>query len=256
MLIIWGSRHYFKKGRVTEVDTCQHCGQDGMLETYTARKWAHLYFIPLIPMANERVIRMCSSCNRYSSLSPDDLDQAIADTIADASEHLQQGRPDDAAGAVSTLIYLGDREQAERLVAQLQQAGHVAHAWIARALVHEKSSQPGEACEAYRQAVTLEPGNVMFRSLFAESLFRCGRFQEALTELQNVRQLAPDDPGPLALMFDCHAQLKDLPSQVEVMHEMQRLQPELETDKKFQKQLRKLAKKAGKVSGANPYAQA
>lgn len=63
-MIIYGSRMYFKERQVKSFGECEHCGRFSKMTSYQARKFGHIYFIPLIPMGSKsQVLRECSKCD-------------------------------------------------------------------------------------------------------------------------------------------------------------------------------------------------
>jgi len=69
-MIVFGSRMYFKKNVVKSFEECEHCGVYGKMISYKARKFGHIYFIPLIPMGkSSQVLRECKKCKRGFSNS-------------------------------------------------------------------------------------------------------------------------------------------------------------------------------------------
>ena len=63
-MIVYGSRMYFKKNVVNSFGECEHCGGFGKTTSYQARKFGHIYFIPLIPMGkSSQILRACKGCS-------------------------------------------------------------------------------------------------------------------------------------------------------------------------------------------------
>ena len=82
-MIVYGSRMYFKDNVVHAYGTCEHCGNYGKNVSYQARKFGHLYFIPLIPMgAKSQVIRECKGCSMGAHIPLEQFDSSV-DELAD-----------------------------------------------------------------------------------------------------------------------------------------------------------------------------
>ena len=68
-MIIYGSRMYFKKNLVRSFGECENCGRYGKRVSYQARKFGHIYFIPILPLgSNSQVLRECKSCSMGSHI--------------------------------------------------------------------------------------------------------------------------------------------------------------------------------------------
>jgi len=65
-MIIFGSRMYGKRNVAAGWGRCEACGHYGQLSNYNARKWGHIYYIPLIPSGPPRPSRqgMCQMSAR------------------------------------------------------------------------------------------------------------------------------------------------------------------------------------------------
>jgi tetratricopeptide (TPR) repeat protein len=74
---------YFKKNVVRSFGECEHCGRYAKKVSYQARKFGHLYFIPLIPLgSHSQVLRECKSCNMGSHVPTEQLEPMI-DSLSD-----------------------------------------------------------------------------------------------------------------------------------------------------------------------------
>lgn len=82
-MIVYGSRMYFKSNVVKAFGTCEHCGVYGKNTSYQARKFGHIYFIPLIPMGSKsQIIRECKRCSMGAQI-PVDKYEPLADALSD-----------------------------------------------------------------------------------------------------------------------------------------------------------------------------
>ena len=82
-MIIYGSRMYFKKNQVQSFGECEHCGRYGKRVSYQARKFGHIYFIPILPLgSNSQVVRECKSCSMGSHIPTHQLDPMV-DNLSD-----------------------------------------------------------------------------------------------------------------------------------------------------------------------------
>lgn len=77
-MIIYGSRMYFKDRVVKSFAECDHCGRYGRMTSYQAKKFGHIYFIPLIPMGEKsQVLRECGSCSMGVHIPVSRLDPVV-----------------------------------------------------------------------------------------------------------------------------------------------------------------------------------
>lgn len=73
----------FKSNVVKAFGTCEHCGVYGKNTSYQARKFGHIYFIPLIPMGSKsQIIRECKNCSMGAQI-PVEKYEPLADALSD-----------------------------------------------------------------------------------------------------------------------------------------------------------------------------
>lgn len=78
MVIIWGSRPYFRSNVVVQHGFCEHCDQFAKLKSFDARRFFHLYYIPLIPtQGKRRNHKMCPKCKVSQVIEPEAFETII-----------------------------------------------------------------------------------------------------------------------------------------------------------------------------------
>ena len=66
-----GTHYYGKRDIASRVGTCQYCGTQGKLDTYTTRLWFVIVFIPIIPLKRVRLLDYCPRCSRHWVADPE-----------------------------------------------------------------------------------------------------------------------------------------------------------------------------------------
>lgn len=61
-MIIYGTRNYYKHDSAYHFDHCRSCGRLVSLHSYNAKRFFHVYWIPLIPAGKMRVLDACPAC--------------------------------------------------------------------------------------------------------------------------------------------------------------------------------------------------
>lgn len=256
IIIFYGEQHYFKKDVMREAGQCSFCGRNAYLETFTARKMGYLYFVPLLPIAHERVIRMCPCCKRYRVIPAKTLGDRVQEVLTAIPNQVHDGNVNNVIKAVYDLMFLGAIEEAHRLLDQIEKDGHEHLALITRGDVYEMSLQYGDAARCYAEAVRLDGKDTQLRYRLAESLFNSKQPSEALAQYAIIKEHMPRDLNIRQRMLDCYRVLGNIQGQMLIMNELLSISHQYASDKKFQKRYRKLCVKAGKVSDhTNPYAQ-
>ena len=95
MILIYGSRWYFRGTKAATYKSCDQCGQFSRVQSFNGTHCAHLYFIPLIPMVmRARVHQLCSKCDLMVQFKLEDFaaaEQAIMTAAAEATTALLDG---------------------------------------------------------------------------------------------------------------------------------------------------------------------
>ena len=79
-MIIYGSKMYGKSRVVETWGYCDSCGAYSKRQNYNARKWGHLYFIPLIPDGPRvRVLYECAKCSQGLHIPETEVPAMLSD---------------------------------------------------------------------------------------------------------------------------------------------------------------------------------
>jgi ABC-type polysaccharide/polyol phosphate export permease/Flp pilus assembly protein TadD len=102
------------------------------------------------------------------------------------------------------------REAADHLSIHVVSAAATAGGWRLLSSVLHQAGSGERACEAARQALSADPGNLEYRLNLASLLGARGRYDEALDELQAALAQAPDDALVWRSLSAVHAALGEL----------------------------------------------
>lgn len=89
MIIIFGTRPYFRRKKVAQFGFCANCNRYSKMRSFTAMRFFHLYYVPLIPTeGTRRTHKLCSKCNVGVLYEPDTFDNIISVFKTHAAEAL------------------------------------------------------------------------------------------------------------------------------------------------------------------------
>ena len=173
-MIIFGSRMYGKNDVLNGLGRCGECGYYGQLSNYNARKWGHVYYIPLIPSGPPvRVVKECPKCNRGLHITENEVEETMlemrraADAAIDAIvggaiefNRDGSGEPQSCLGAifgnVDFLLCLGGREHVDSISLRLGEKQRGYEQQLVSAAVFEFDGDPKAAAGAYETASRLD----------------------------------------------------------------------------------------------------
>lgn len=113
MVLIWGTNCYGQDDGFSRYEDCEQCGYYGRLKTYSTAKFGHLYFIPLLPLGQKRVLSACPSCKMQIELPLSEYKKRKEADLAESFEVLQGSRqePEKVAQSILNLITYGQFEE-------------------------------------------------------------------------------------------------------------------------------------------------
>ncbi len=265
-MIVYGSRMYFRKNRVVSFGKCDSCGKYGKQQNYDARKFGHLYFIPLVPEGKRvRVVGECAKCHVGTHLpvtNVGELQDATVDGVLKdcdrlragereyADEHGKQDAAANVAGAVATVYRLAGKADAETLMQEVRGAGDATATALAEASLCKVQGRVDDALQHYRLAEQASPESAVAVYLRGSLLASVGRPAEAAEPLERAAAMAPDDAGITLELIDVHTANKQFGRAADLFDQAFAKVPALAGDKKFVKLYHKTCKKAGRPATA------
>ena len=172
-MIIFGDRMYWKKDVVTGWSSCDHCGTQSKNSSYTARRWGHLYYIPLIPTGPvSRVVMECVRCSQgiqYPLKEVEGVKQALRsgcqvalDAILNRQEVQADSVYDDAdveslVSVVGLLHGLGESDYVEQLTTSLLEADKEYEFGLVDGASLEFQGKSQQAVSSYQRSAHLRP---------------------------------------------------------------------------------------------------
>lgn len=260
-MIIYGSKMYFKENVVKSMGVCEHCGRYSQQLSYRGRKFGHLYFIPLVPMApRSQVLNECSNCNMGSHIPLDQLEsilEDIRDNFKTWIGHVQDGKNEIhlEGEPVNVGILLHDLLENLYLLQEVESAGSIvsvlksqemhSEAELVSARWHELQGDLSRAIASYKTAHEHSPEEIRI-------LYNVGRLQrlqgnnpQALLTFAKCLELEPESLVVLLEIAGIHEGAKDFPRIVESYDRIYDLCPQLVDDKGMKKMYKKACKKSG-----------
>ena len=256
MVIVWGTYHLGKTDRVTERDVCEFCGKEAKLESYTARAWGHLMFIPLIPTGKARVLRYCTACQQFRHVSMKDLPAAVGEISRQAVEDVREGKIDDVLGAAILLTQLGAFGQADALLEACP--ADAVDPLLVGAMLRSMHGDDAGAEQILRAAAQTHADKPHPHFALGEHLLKTQRIDEGLASLQQAAEQAPEALDVRFRILDVHTSRKNWTAVCQALEEIIAINPDVLQDKAIAKLHKKAQKKAGTAAlkdQPNPYAQ-
>ncbi len=112
-MIFFGWGHYSKRNPEHRHGICEACGHAGQLHSYSCTKFAHLYWIPLLPLGSKRIIDQCPSCKAGGEMSLGEYKKLHAQSLLPSIEELRTKPTDKEAGllALALATQFGSKEE-------------------------------------------------------------------------------------------------------------------------------------------------
>ena len=263
-MIVYGSKMYFKSNVVKAFGTCEHCGRYGKNTSYQARKFGHLYFIPLIPMgAKSQVIRECKTCNMGAHVPLDQLDKSV-DALADQFKSwimaIGEGETELVvaegekpvnlgilvAGILEDLYSLKEIENVESLQSILDANNMVFEKEIVNGQWWEIQGDLNRARLSYQAALNQRPDDLIALYQLGMAEIKSGNSREAESVFSAYLKGCPEDTYAVYVeLASLHEQKKDYPKIVESYDVLYDSNPEVIPHKAMKKVYKKACKKSG-----------
>lgn len=262
-MLIYGSRMYFKKNTVKTTGECEHCGAYGKLTSYQARKFGHLYFIPLLPLGPQsQVLRECKQCDIGTHLSMADLEPIVA-SLADQfkswiiaiqdgqTELVLEGETEPVnighliAGILDDLYCLKEIEGIESISTILTSNNLGYENDIVMGCWHEIQGDLGQAKMSFQSAHQSRPEEPWPLFKLGSVAAKTGNAQEAESAFENYSKLVPEDISPYIELAGLYEGQKNFEGIVRVYDMIYTLNPNVIPDKGMKKVYKKACKKSG-----------
>ncbi|MAE60477.1 MAG: hypothetical protein CMJ49_03870 [Planctomycetaceae bacterium] len=261
-MIVYGSRMYGRKNVVRGWGYCEHCGKYGKNTSCNARKWGHLYFIPLIPEGPRvRVIKDCAKCSNGVSIPESNVPDVLNDmrrTNESALAALGAGETqfnDDGtmtpcaevlAGSIEALYCLNAADYADSILASLQEHNFTYAHQLALGELLEFKGNLDDAAEAYWKAAEAEPSDAYPLIAIGSTHMKRNDPAGAVPIYETALELSENRFPVLQILLSVYSMTNDHNKVVDTYEECFELVPELTQDKSVLKDYRKTCKKAGR----------
>ncbi len=130
--------------------------------------------------------------------SPSRIDEAKTDCLHALELEADAREVQLALGELNR--HTGDYEASARIFEQLLEKGPLASAWTGLGLTRYETGDIAGAEASFANAIVREPGTWQHRLAYARVLYRQGRYEDALEQLQRVIELSPDNARAYLLM--------------------------------------------------------
>lgn len=262
-MIIYGSRMYFKGNVVKSFGECEHCGAFGKLTSYQAKKFGHIYFIPLIPMGSKsQVLRECSRCNMGAHIPLKSLDPMV-DSLSDQfkswileiqdgkSEIIPEGGDEPInvgfliAGILEDLYCLKEIESVDTISSIFKSNNMHYENEVVMGRWHEIQGDLQQARMSFQAAHRTRPDEPapLFQIGTLESRF--GNVQGAEEAFEKYVAMCPNDISPYIELAGLYESQKNFGKLVQAYDMIYTLNPEVIPDKGMKKIYKKACKKSG-----------
>jgi tetratricopeptide (TPR) repeat protein len=262
-MLIYGSRMYFKKNVVRSFGQCEHCGGYTKKRSYQARKFGHLYFIPILPLgSHSQVLRECKSCNMGAHIPSQQLEPMI-DSLSDQFKSwivaITEGEteirvePDSPptnagvliAGILDDLYCLKEIENVESITAVLDVNNLTYERDVVMGRWFELQGDLDQASNAFQAATRARPRDgVAYYQLGLVEVMR-GDTPAAEEAFQQYSRIHPEDHSAQLELLGLYETNRDYEKLVPTFDYLFEHIPELLEQKRFKKLYKKACKKSG-----------
>lgn len=267
MIIIWGSRPYFRKNKAYQKGFCPHCGRFAGFTSFDAMTFFYLYYIPLIPISRrQRFHKMCSNCSVaqqfdlesfgsiIQSLKANSAEAVLA--ILDGEETFELAEEDSESvnatdyllGAADWLYASGNKDFCVSLVGQLTDESARYPQTMLLASMRTMDGKLQEAIDHYQAATKLDSNRhepYQYKG-YLEAETR--QPEAAIASFQQVMKKAAQGTVQLSIglqLVELQKQCKQFAEAVATYDRLIALHPPFANDKSFMKGVAKLKKKIG-----------
>lgn len=262
-MLIYGSRMYFKKNVVRSYGECEHCGGYTKKVSYQARKFGHLYFIPILPLgSHSQVLRECKSCSMGAHIPTQQLEPMI-DSLSDQFKSwimaITEGEteiridPDSPptnagvliAGILDDLYCLKEIENVESITAVLDVNNLTYERDVVMGRWFEIQGDLEQARNAFQAATRSRPQDATaYYQLGLIEVMR-GDVPAAEEAFQHYTKIHPEDHSAQLELLGLYEAKKDYEKLVPTFDYLFEKIPELLEQKRFKKLYKKACKKSG-----------
>ncbi len=261
-MIIYGSRMYFKGNVIKTVGECEYCGTYGRLTSYQARKFGHIYFIPIIPMgAKSQVLRECAHCSMGTQIPLPQLDP-IMDSLADQFKSwiiaIEEGQreliPEEGAEPVNIGVLIAGILEDLYCLREIESVDLISSVLNANDMRYENEIVMGKWWDMLGD---LEQSRMSFQAAHRVRpeepipLFQMGSIDTKLGDVQAAEEvfekyikLCPEDISPYIELVGLYELQKDHAKIVQAYDMIYTLNPDAIPDKGMRKIYKKACKKA------------
>ena len=252
-MLIYGSRMYFRQEPIHSSGDCDHCGAYCNFVSYKARKFGHLYFIPLIPLGPKSlVLRECKRCSMGTHIGLDDLPPVIESLTSRFKEWIgaiQQGQweimlPDvdesvNAGVLVAELLEdlwcLGELQTIDSIVKILEDQGFSAESLLVRGRWAEVKGNLSEASKCYQEAVRKHESLPTAWYNLGMVCLRQENGHGAEVAFERYVDLVPRDINVYIELASFYEGQKDFPKIIKAYDAIYHLEPSVLSDKGMKK---------------------
>ena len=267
MIIIFGTRSYFRTKKSRQFGFCPHCNRFTKFSSWNGAKFFHLYYLPLIPLSGRvRHHKCCAKCRMLREFKPSEYDALLLrfkELAAHALLALRDGNRtfemEDSAGEehapletlLSTLDWFYASNDQDFIQGVLEQLNRPEFRYAESMVLAELAKIQGKLDEAishYDAAGRVSPKNYEPVQQQAHLLVERKRFNEAIDAYQSALALAPDVDSELNIRLQLAEQQmarKLFPDAVANFEQILKINPELAHVKAVSNQFMKAKKKAG-----------
>lgn len=242
-----GTHYYGKRDAAKRTGTCQHCGAQGQLESYTTRLWFVIIFIPIIPLKRVRIIDCCSKCSRHWVANPEQYEMSRQLAVSGAMEkHRQQPSVETALAAHAQFLGFHMHPEADSFrEAALAQFKDNAELLTGFASHLEQTGRWVEATPLYEQAFVLKPTLPEVRYSLGWRRTNVNKLDEAFELYDYLRQPGAGQTfnmGPLDVLAQAYQKAGNHAKALELWAICLRELPQYGEQYSFRKQIEKSEK--------------
>ena len=246
-----GTTYIGQKNLQVEQGVCESCNRPGPLSNYETRLWFTVFFIPVIPLARQQILRYCPRCTRHRAMPVAEWQKVQANAISSAMAKVD-ANPDSPEHAVSchaTLAACGKQQEASQYAeAMLSRFSQNADLLMYLGGWYERTGQSAKSDACFERALAADPQNPAALRAAAIGLAQQNKPREAEAKLATFQPLTKNyEPQLFYLVATAYQRVGDHESALRLFKMLATTTPSAAKEKKFRAAVRASEAALGQV---------
>ena len=239
LFIVYGVKNYGKGNAFVRNGGCGNCGRHGRLSSYDSASFFTIFWLPLIPLGNKRIMDACPSCKMYKELGLRKYNKIRKKALFTALENLKDdpNNPEKAIEAANNLVSYNDFQSFESIAPTICQK-HSRNPEVLKAVggSYEYIGEYKAATTCFLNAVKADD-SADNRITLATNLLMQGRPKEAKPYLDHITTDEDENISYLYFLVEGFRDKGMHTEAMDVLYRIENIREELKDDEDHQEML-------------------